>query len=215
MTQIGPSDAGLFNEPLPDLLRAVSGVAPESSGEHVRLDLAARTARPHSIQRLALAKQRRRVVVGIWPAELKDQAQRLYAGGRGEALLVAARKSRWKITAAPHLAFRFASPMQRLYMDNEDIDVDEYVRRWSGADARRIGAHTADEVRRSIWPWLKECGYATARDNDKLKEFLRILGNNRQAHLRPALRLIQTWPAERLTVPSQRRDLVTRRSGRQ
>jgi hypothetical protein len=207
MTQLGASDAGRFDTPcrelLRELLQEVSGIQPKPGANHVQLD---RAAGVRSTQRLAVADLGNHVGAGLWPAELKPQAEYLYAEGRAEALVAAARNGGWTIRATPHLAFFTAPPRQRLYMDTEQIDLDDYIRRWSGSDAHQIGAYTATEVRRSLWPWLKERGYATERDDNVLDDFLEILGR-RHAHLRPGLRLFQTWDADQLTAPSRRREL--------
>lgn len=165
---------------------------PRDGANHIRLDEVAGT---RGVQRLAIAEFGREVVAGLHPGELKPQADYLYSEGRAKALVAAARDAGWSVQATPHLAFRNARETQRLYMDTEDIDVDEYVRRWSGPDARWIGAHSSDELRRFVWPFLKERGYATASDDRVLEEFLPILGR-RDAHLRPGIRIKQRWPRQ-------------------
>jgi hypothetical protein len=82
-------------------------------------------------------------------------------------------------------------------MDTEEIDPDDYVRRWSSEDTGRIAAYTSSEVRESLWPWLVERGYAAEGDDHVLNEFLQVLGK-RQAHLRPG-------PAAEPSVEQRRR----------
>jgi hypothetical protein len=80
--RIGADDLNLFETPLPDLLLQISGIEPEPPGVHVRLDTQSHV---RSTQRLALGDVGGSVVVGFWPAELKSQAEYLYAGGRARA----------------------------------------------------------------------------------------------------------------------------------
>lgn len=187
---IGNSDEELFATGWESLLHATTRIQPEASGNHVRLDVYARV---RSTQRLALARSGDGVVVGLWPAELKSQAEDLYDEGRAVAMIDAARERGWNATANPHVAFWNARPSERLYL-NPDVDAREYARRWEGADGRRIGEYSRDEVRRALWPWLKERGYAAADDDEMLDLFMEILGR-RGAHLRAGLRLEGRWDA--------------------
>jgi hypothetical protein len=188
-------DPPLFKTPHPDLLREITGITPEPDGAHVRLDPGVR-----STQRLALDDVGGSLVAGLWWAELKPQARYLYAGGRARALLAAAGALGWCATPNPHLAFYTAHPQQRLYLEAR-VDVDEYARRWEREDGQWIGQYSGPEVRRTLWPWLKQRGYATAADDEVLDRFLVLLGR-RGAHLRPGLRLVRTWD------PASQRALV-------
>jgi hypothetical protein len=188
--RIGADDLVFFETPRPDLLREVSGIEPEAPGTHVLLD---GDAHVRSTQRLALADFGGGVVVGLWPAELKSQAEYLYRDGRASAMIAAARERRWTVEGSPQLAFYNSRPAQRLYL-RPTVSAEEYVRRWEGGDGRRIGQHSRDEVQRSLWPWLKERGYASASDDGVLDDFLAILGR-RPAHLRPGMRLRRHWDA--------------------
>jgi len=200
--QLGPREPGLFDIPRPELLREVSGIKPEADGRHVLL----KEAGFRSVQRLALADVAGGVAVALWPAELKPQAQYLYSLGRAGALVEAARRDGWTVRPSPHVAF-FSSPAgQRLYLGRE-IDLDGYVRLWEGGGTDRIGAYTPADVRLSLWPWLKEQGYATGSDDAVLEDFLRILGR-RKAHLRPGLHLGRRWAGDEVSRISQR-DLAT------
>ena len=104
--------------------------------------------------------------------------------------------------AAPHLAFFTAPASRRLYLA-PDVDPAVYAGRWEGSDASWIGEHSADEVRRSLWPWLKRRGYAEDADDAVLDEFISILGR-RRTHLRPALRLHKRWDREELAAMPER-----------
>lgn len=186
--QIGADDGGLFDTPRPRLLREITGIEPERDGVHVLLD---EHAGVKSTQRLALGDVGGGIVVALWPAELKPQAEYLYTYGRGTAMVVAARERGWYVRPSPHLAF-FTSPhTQRLYMAPE-VDAEEYARRWEGADGRRIGQYSSEELRQHLWLWLKSRSYASGEDDDVLEQFLSILGR-RKAHLRPAMRFRRQW----------------------
>lgn len=189
--RIGADDLKYFETPRRDLLREISGIEPEPGGTHVRLD---KETGVRSTQRLALADSGGSVVVGFWPAELKAQAEFLYAGGRAQAMIAAARERDWTVESSPQLAFYTSSPPQRLYL-SRDVPAEEYARRWEGQDGPRIRQYLRDELREELWPWLKKRGYASEADDPILEEFLRILGR-RPAHLRPGMRFRKMWRSE-------------------
>jgi hypothetical protein len=136
------------------------------------------------------------IIVGMWPAELKRQADHLYADGRGKRMVLAARERGWTAHANPHLAFFNSHPRVRLYMAPQ-IDPSVYAEGWEGPDGRRIGEHSRDEVVRHLWPWLIQRGYASEEDDEALGEFLSILGR-RKAHLRPGMPFRRRWGATEL-----------------
>jgi hypothetical protein len=185
--RVGADDIAVFKSPRPQLLREITGLDPAPSGVHVPLE----EHRVRSTQRLALSDIGGRIVVETWPAELKRQADYLYAGGRGRAMVTAARERGWQVEATAHIAFFNSAPAQRLYT-YPDVDAATYTKRWEGADGRLIGQHSRDELRRRVWPWLKQRDYASAADDDVLDQFMAILGR-RNAHLRPGMRFRRHW----------------------
>lgn len=207
--RIGADDLGLFESPRPDLLAEVTGITPEPSGGHVMLEAVG----IRSAQRLALSDVGGGVIVALWPAELKPQAEFLYRGRRGAAMVDTARGLSWEVRAVPQLAFFTSPPSRRLYM-HPDVDPAEYARRWEKQDAHWIGQHQPSDVRRSVWPWLESRGYVAEGDDRVLEEFLEILGR-RAAHLRPALRFHRRWSREEMAehgsrFPSLARDEIDR-----
>lgn len=138
--RIGADDSGFFESPRPQLLREISGIQPEPSGVHVLLY----DHGVQSTQRLALGDVGGGIVVALWPAELKSQAEYLYADGRGKAMVAAARKREWDVTPTPHLAFFNSAPAERLYMAPE-VDAAEYAVRWEKTDGRHIGRHPSEK----------------------------------------------------------------------
>jgi hypothetical protein len=183
--RIGAEDIAFFESPQPQLLREITALEPEASGVHVLLE-------GHGIrstQRVALGDIGGGIVVALWPAELKRQADYLYSEGRGSAMVLAARDRGWDVRPSPHLAFFNSPPSQRLYMAPE-LDAEAYSSRWEGPDGRLIGQHSGEEVRQHLWPWLKQRGYADPDDDEVLEQFFRILGR-RNAHLRPGMRFRQ------------------------
>jgi hypothetical protein len=145
-----------------------------------------------SIQRVGLEARDGDLVLLAWPGELKAQAVATYHTHRARRLLdfVAGREG-WRLEPRPHLGFRLSSRGERLYTV-PTIDVAEYVRRWEAEPLDRVG-WPPEAVRPELWPWLLDRGFASAADEPRLEEFLQRLGN-RQAHLRPALRLSRRWP---------------------
>jgi hypothetical protein len=199
--QLGADDLD-FAAMDPALLRDVTGLDPEPAGTHVLLaEIGVR-----STQRLAIGDRAGTVVVALWPAELKPQAQYLYRAGRSARMIAAARSLEWGVVPSPHLAFWNSPPELRLYMA-PDIAAEEYARRWEGPDGRRIGQHSAEELRRVLWPWLVERGYAAAKDGRVLERFLQILGR-RAAHLRPGLRMKTSWDRDAVRGFGGRRHLA-------
>lgn len=195
---IGANDVNLYESPLPDLLYKATGITPvEAGGFVVLVDLGAQ-----STQRLGIGGVGGNVVVGLWPAELKEQAKYLYGQRLGRPMIAAARKRGWTAEPSPHLAFRNASPLLRLYMAPH-LDAAEYARRWEEGDLERVGAHAREDVRADLWPWLKSRGYATDGDDRVLEEWLDTRLGNRPALLRPGLRLKRTWPGSALASPGE------------
>jgi hypothetical protein len=192
--QLGADDVQLFQRPEPGLLRKVSGLAPEPGGLHVLLD----GHRVRSTQRLALSLFRDGLVVALWPAELKPQAEYLYGERLGTPMVARATERGWFTAGSPHLAFRNSAPAQRLYMIPA-CDAREYARRWEDGDLGRVGQHTRREIEEVLWPWLKSSGYADEDDDRVLRLFLDGQLGRRPAYLRPGLRLRGEWDADAVT----------------
>jgi hypothetical protein len=189
--QIGADDLELFQGPQPDLLEEISGIRPEPGGLHVLLDqLGVR-----STQRLALSGFGGGYVVALWPAELKEQAKYLYGRRLAKAMVREALERGWLAEGAPQLAFRSSPAAQRLYM-KPTVEALEYAGRWENGDLVQVGQYEATEVRRVLWPWLKERGYVEDRDDPMLEGFLSEQLGNRPAFFRPGLRLRGRWQAE-------------------
>jgi hypothetical protein len=179
------------------LLREATGLADVGPERHdgigaaVMLDAAIKT---QSTQPISLHQQAGNLVLCTWPAELKSQADALYRTGRAQRLndFVAEHSERWQARPNMQLAFRYASPGQRLYLHCH-LEITEYIRRWSEDDFAQIGAHHYDDIRGTLWPWLREHDYAGPEDDGQLDAFLRRLGR-RDTHLRPGIELRRTWP---------------------
>lgn len=183
-TTIGADDIGLFASPQRELLRAISGIDPVEKGTHVLLE-------PHGVRsshRLAAGDVGGALWVALWPAELKTQATYLYGQRLARPMIEAARAHGWTAEPSPHLAFRNSQPALRLYMAPK-LDAAEYARRWEDGDLERVGAHSRSEVRGSLWPWLKNRGYATDSDDQVLEDWLSRCLGDRPALMRPGLRL--------------------------
>ena len=147
-----------------------------------------------STQRLVLRHQDGTLALCTWPAELKPQAEALYRTGRAQRLtaFLAAHPGTWQARPTVHLAFRTATPGQRLYPHCQ-LEFTEYIHRWSGDDFDQVRAHHPDSIRGTLWPWLRERRYASPEDDQQLDAFLGRLGR-RDAHLRPGIELRHAWP---------------------
>lgn len=145
-----------------------------------------------STQRLVLERQADRLVLATWPAELKAQSEALYLTGRVDGLRQLAATEAWEVTPNLYLAYRGArTAAQRLYPKGT-LGTDEYITRWTGDHFSWVGGHSYDEVRTRLWPWLREHGYASEEDDDRLDAFLEGLGR-RDAHLRPGVAISRSW----------------------
>ena len=188
----GTADLQLLETPVPTLLHEVTGGLPcDRRGSFATLDKTG----VRSTQRLAIGDVGGGIAVFTWPAELVQQARHLYTADRAPRLLAAAGVGGWDVDMRPHLAFWLSRPSDRLYLNPDPaIGVVEYVERWQSADHARIGTHPRETVRSSLWPWLVHRGYASEADGAELDSFLgRLDSRNRDAHLRPALRLLRRW----------------------
>jgi hypothetical protein len=173
------------------LLGEISGITPVESGGHVRLEKHG----VQSVQRFALADVGGGLVGGLWPAELKSQAKHLYALGLATPMIAPARELGWSVKASPHIAFFNSTPAQRLYM-SPALDPADYARRWQSGDLEHVRQYATNEVRESLWPWLKQRSYASDDDDATLEQFMSRTLKRRPAHLRPGLRLTRRWHLE-------------------
>jgi hypothetical protein len=175
---------------LRSLLREATAIGPERVGiVHVRLDVALGAV---SIQRAALDIDDDRLVLHLWPGELKAQAEHLYAAGHAERLCeLVDEDARWRVEPQPLLGFRNAPKRTRVYLSCT-LDALEYARRWQGEDWSHVGSHHRQTIRTELWPWLLERGYASPEDAERLDPFLHALGR-RFAHLRPGMHVSRSW----------------------
>jgi hypothetical protein len=175
------------------LMREATAIGPERVGiVHVRLDVALGAV---SLQRAALDIDDDRLVLHLWPGELKAQAEHLYAAGHAERLCeLETADGRWRVEPQPLLGFRNAPKRTRVYLSCT-LDAIEYARRWQGEDWSHVGSHHRQTIRTELWPWLLERGYASPQDGERLDPFLHALGR-RFAHLRPGMHVSRSWSWE-------------------
>lgn len=166
-------------------------VTREEIGAEVMLDAAIGTT---STQRLCLRQHGDALILRTWLAEKKTQAVALYRTGKAQRLLRLLSEGRavWYARPNVHLAFRNAAAPLRLY-PHCHLDIAEYVRRWSADDFAWVGQHPRDELRSSLWPWLRDRQYAGPEDDEQIDGFLDRLGN-RPIFLRPSLEVTRIWP---------------------
>jgi hypothetical protein len=170
---------------------AVRPVARPEIGGWVMLDT---TIGAKTTQRLCLQQHGDTLILRTWLAELKPQAKALYRTDRAERLrqLLSEPRALWCARPNVHLSFRSAAAALRLYPHCR-LEVSEYVQRWSGDDFAWVGLHPRDELRSSLWPWLRNRRYAGPEDDDQLDAFFNRLGR-RDVHLRPSLEVTRYWP---------------------
>src|SRR4051812_42443971 len=94
---IGPDDVSIYESPRPQLLRALSGLRPVGGGTHVMLD----EIGVRSTQRLVAGDIAGDTWLGLWPAELKVQAEYLYGRRLSTPMISAARAAGWDVSPAP------------------------------------------------------------------------------------------------------------------
>jgi hypothetical protein len=194
------------------LLRETTGIAKvelsrtPQIGAEVMLDAAIGT---RSTQRISLKHLDEFLALYTWPAELKPQAEALYQTDRAQRLIdfATGNLDTWVVRPNVYLAYRGARTVaQRLYLTCP-LELAEYVQRWSGDDFAQIRIHPRDEIRKSLWPWLREHQYASADDDDRLDAFLEGLGR-RDAHLRPGIEVRRLWPWSQAVDLDERHALV-------
>jgi hypothetical protein len=197
------------------LLREATGideVKPDrrpGTGAIVRLDDAA--IRTESTQRILVQHQDDSLALFTFPAELKPQAEALYRTGRAQRLMdfVAEHPGAWQAMPNLQLAFWKAPVDQRLFFPGCRLDITEYVHRWSGNDFAQVRAYRYDEIRESLWPWLRERQYAGPQDDQQLDVFLSRLSRlGRDAHLRPGIKVRRIWPRAQAVDLDERGALV-------
>lgn len=162
-----------------------------------------------TMQRIALQQDGDDLALCTWLAELKPQAKALYQTGRAQRLVdfLAEHPGAWRARPNIHLAFWKAPVSQRLYL-NCQLEISDYIRGWSQSDFGEVGLHHHDKIRDTLWPWLQEHHYAGPDDDLKLDAFLNRLGD-RDAHLRPRIKLCRTWPWAQAVDLDDRGALVT------
>jgi hypothetical protein len=160
-------------------------------------------------QRIALQQDGDDLALCTWLAELKPQAKALYQTTRAQKLVdfLDEHSGTWRARPNVHLAFWRAPVSQRLYL-NCQLEISEYIHAWSQSDFGEVGAHHYDEIRDTLWPWLQEHHYARPEDDPKLNPFLTLLGD-RDAHLRPSIKLCRAWPWAHAVDLDDRGALVT------
>jgi len=147
-----------------------------------------------SAQRIALGERDGRLVLCVWPGELRSQARAFYGSDRAERVrALIEREPAWVAVPRPHLAFNGSQRADRLYFSCP-LPAAEYLARWSRPeDLEAAGGHAPESVPGELWPWLCERGYADPADpaaEDELARFMSALRRRRsQAHLRPGIEL--------------------------
>jgi hypothetical protein len=150
-------------------------------------------------QRIAIGRVDGAMVIRTWPAEKKAQARALYGTDAGFSLVaLASGPTDWRARPNPHLAFKSSKPDQRFYFPSP-MSLAEYVGAWSRPDdLGAVHQYEADEVAASLWPWLRERGYARGGHPEDEAGLARYLDALRLRSFPPLLRpgLEMEWTCE-------------------
>jgi hypothetical protein len=181
-----------------DPLAAVLGAATGSSQVRARSEppVGVEALMPAwtSAQRIALGKEDDRLVLCIWPGELRAQARAFYGSDRAERVAaLIERDPAWQAVPRPHLAYNGARRDDRFYF-HCPLSAAEYLAQWSRPDdLKAVGGHAPESVPGELWQWLCDRRYADPADpgaEAQLDRFMAGLRRRRsQAHLRPGIEL--------------------------
>jgi O-acetyl-ADP-ribose deacetylase len=132
--------------------------------------------------------------IGMWPAELKPQYDRVYSDPRKvEALLELENDANWTVKSNFHLAYRFANPRQRWY-PGRHLPAALYLDQWINDFRKNAGGRTLDEVANPrFFRWLVERGYAHESERGSLEDWLHPKPSGTQIHIRPSIQIVRTW----------------------
>jgi hypothetical protein len=98
------------------------------------------------------------VRLGMWPAELQPQYNRVYSDPtKVEGLIALGDEEDWELNSNFHLGFRFAGPQQRWY-PKRHLTGPAYVRQWikDFRDGRARGGTRQRIQDLSFRRWLKD-----------------------------------------------------------
>lgn len=172
-------------------LRAILEAATNITASDTRDPIISLDAHATSIERARLLRDGTDLTLAAWPAELKAQALWLYTQPSRVARL-GSLEGEFELSPNAHLAYRWAAPPQRFWLETP-FSVPEYLEFWSSEEGlSRIRQHSADEVRRELWPWLIQHGFASADDEANLESFLERAGG-RGVTPRPGVQVVKAW----------------------
>jgi O-acetyl-ADP-ribose deacetylase len=138
------------------------------------------------------------VRLGMWPAELQSQYNRVYSDpAKVEGLIALGDEEGWELNSNFHLGFRFAGPQQRWYPERH-LTGRVYVRQWID-DIRfgRAGGRTRQHLQDlSFRRWLLDRGYADDDEISTLDGWLSGLSPGIQFHIRPSIEIVRTWQSK-------------------
>jgi hypothetical protein len=150
-----------------------------------------------AVQRASLFLDGEHIRLGMWPAELAAQYQRVYSDPKKvEALITLAELPGWELNANFHLGFRFSKGPQRWYPPRH-LSGQVYVRQWmDDLQDGRAGGRTHDQLRDPVFrQWLTDRGYGKERDLPTLDDWLNERPAGTQLHIRPSVEIRKSWLA--------------------
>jgi hypothetical protein len=135
--------------------------------------------------------------LGMWPAELQPQYNRVYSDPQKvDALIVLGGQAGWALSSNFHLAYRFAGPQQRWY-PGRHLPGPDYVRQWiRDLRAGHARGRVHDELQDpNFRQWLVDRNYAHADELPTLDGWLANLSPGIRFHVRPSIEIAKDWSA--------------------
>ncbi len=151
-----------------------------------------------------------RIRLGMCPAELKPQYERVYSDPKKvEALIVLAGQPNWYVAANFHLSYWLAAPANRWY-PRRQMTGPEYVRQWiddfrDQRPGRRPRAQLDD---RGFRRWLIKRRYAAESELATLDTWRNALLRD-HFDIRPSIEVTRSWQLAEAIARDRRNEFVT------
>jgi hypothetical protein len=148
--------------------------------------------------------------LGMWPAELKPQYERVYADPKKvEALVALAGQPNWYVAANFHLSYWLAAPAKRWY-PRRQLTGPEYLRQWIDdfRDQRPGRRPRAELDDRGFRRWLTKRRYAAESELATLDVWRDALLRD-HFDIRPSIAVTRSWQLAEAIARDRRNEFVT------